>query len=227
MWTPLNRDWTVKPPLGTPLRTDGHWSVQGLVGCWLFNEGAGGRVYDVARQNNGTANVYMWMQGGMYFYDQPIVTVPHVPILSVHDQFTILLDITWIEIAYDSVWRGLVGKDDTAGYTVYVAAGVLSAYINLVSYSSGFTLQNGKRTVCCVVACGTTLSFFADGRLVNTQNLSGQPIANTYDFYIGRTAWSSSDRFNGYIYGVNVFNRALSPNEIASLSAHPYQVCQP
>ena len=41
MLVPIRIDRTSKPPLGTPLRSDGHWSVQGLIGAWSFNEGAG------------------------------------------------------------------------------------------------------------------------------------------------------------------------------------------
>lgn len=36
---PIRIDWTSKPPIGTPLRTDGHWSVQDLLICSVFNEG--------------------------------------------------------------------------------------------------------------------------------------------------------------------------------------------
>lgn len=36
---PLRINWTSKPPIGTPLRTDGHWSVQDLLICSVFNEG--------------------------------------------------------------------------------------------------------------------------------------------------------------------------------------------
>jgi hypothetical protein len=34
---PVRVDRTSKPPLGTPLRSDGHWSVQGLVGAKPFH----------------------------------------------------------------------------------------------------------------------------------------------------------------------------------------------
>lgn len=38
---PLRRDWTSKPPVGTPLRTDGHWSVQGLYSAYIMQAGSG------------------------------------------------------------------------------------------------------------------------------------------------------------------------------------------
>lgn len=45
--TCLQEDWTTKPPIGTPLR-GGHWSVQGLVGAWVFNECGGTVAFNVA-----------------------------------------------------------------------------------------------------------------------------------------------------------------------------------
>ena len=64
---PIRVDRTSRPPLGTPLRSDGHWSVQGLVGAWAFNEGAGQTCFDLlgksdlaitglSRTPNGLAN---------------------------------------------------------------------------------------------------------------------------------------------------------------------------
>lgn len=41
---PIRVDRTSKPPLGTPLRSDGHWSVQGIVGAWAFNEGSNSKT---------------------------------------------------------------------------------------------------------------------------------------------------------------------------------------
>jgi len=34
-------DRTAQPPAATPLRADRHWSTDGLVACWPFNDGAG------------------------------------------------------------------------------------------------------------------------------------------------------------------------------------------
>ena len=43
-----------KPPVGAQIKW-GHPLAQGLVGCWLFNEAAGGRAHDLSgRGNHGT-----------------------------------------------------------------------------------------------------------------------------------------------------------------------------
>ncbi len=46
-------DRTTEPELGVGLRR-GHWSTDGMVGHWAFNERGGVRVYDLANDSNGT-----------------------------------------------------------------------------------------------------------------------------------------------------------------------------
>lgn len=89
MWTPINRDWTVKPPLGTPLRTDGHWSVQGLVGCWLFNEGGGIKANNFVIQGDTP----FWEKGGLHlrFYSGSYSYIPLPLLLQGSSEFTICL----------------------------------------------------------------------------------------------------------------------------------------
>lgn len=45
--------WPSKPPTGIQLNRN-HPLVQGLVGCWLFNEGSGLRANDLCGMNHGT-----------------------------------------------------------------------------------------------------------------------------------------------------------------------------
>lgn len=47
----LSVRWPHKPPMGWPLNR-GHPLTRGLVGCWLFNEGGGNRIYDLSGYNN-------------------------------------------------------------------------------------------------------------------------------------------------------------------------------
>ena len=47
----LADEWIQKPPLGIQI----DWSnpiTKGLVGCWLFNEGSGDKVYDLSGNGN-------------------------------------------------------------------------------------------------------------------------------------------------------------------------------
>ncbi len=56
--------WIQKPPLGTPINW-GHPLAQGLVGCWLMNEGGGLYAFDSSGRNNKGAltNLPLWYPG--------------------------------------------------------------------------------------------------------------------------------------------------------------------
>lgn len=59
---------TMKPPFGARLNL-GHPMARDLIGCWLFNEGSGNKVYDYSGQNNhGT------FAGAVPFPDPPTST---------------------------------------------------------------------------------------------------------------------------------------------------------
>lgn len=62
----LSRKWSTRPPSGSQLNA-GHPLTRGMVGCWLFNEGAGMTVYDLLGQNDGTiTNPPSSGQGGLW-----------------------------------------------------------------------------------------------------------------------------------------------------------------
>ena len=52
----LKKGWLQKPPLGVQINR-AHPLARGLIGCWLFNEGGGDKVYDLSGYcNHGTLN---------------------------------------------------------------------------------------------------------------------------------------------------------------------------
>jgi len=76
---------------------------------------------------------------------------------------------------------------------------------------------------------GATMSIHIDGQLVASQNISGE-IANTPDIAIAignQPSGAGSRVFVGQIDELAIFNRSLSPEEIALLALLPEEVCQP
>jgi hypothetical protein len=49
---PGSSEYTYKPPIGSVINPN-HPLSQGLVGCWLFNERTGNRIYDLSKDNHG------------------------------------------------------------------------------------------------------------------------------------------------------------------------------
>jgi hypothetical protein len=118
-----------KPPLGSTINW-GHPLSKGLVGCWLMNEGGGGKVFNLARKDIGTfrnlSNV-TWKKGikgnNIDFtgiganYGQQSISIPDKTVYNLEGSFSI------VSLAYaintDSVSHSytiiLCSKDNQTG----------------------------------------------------------------------------------------------------------------
>lgn len=240
MWTPINRDWTVKPPLGTPLRTDGHWSVQGLAGCWLFNEGAGKPIDLVSGQpavlmGSGVS----WQQNGLYITGQTGTNVG-IPVLKRLPNLARATVICGAEIhASERDWEELGGLGN-GGYNDFHLAfqaaqkdtNKLTAFAQLDNYwetgAGVLTTTRNTAGICSVAQTysGSMLCGYLNGKFVTSGIEGSGPIQACSAFIGGRENCSCVSMPALWQYML-VYARALDPAEIASLSANPYQVCQP
>jgi hypothetical protein len=66
---------------------------------------------------------------------------------------------------------------------------------------------------------GGNVKFYVNGVLVDTSTttLPSSIVHTTFDLKIGRTPYYNSPRFKGLIYDVNIFNEALSGDDVATL----------
>lgn len=216
MWTPINRDWTVKPPLGTPLRTDGHWSVQGLVGCWLFNEGAGGSCVNAVTGKKSVvapANV-VWHNDGLDF-SAGSAGIDGGTINTVSGMGISLFLDGCFYYRYSYAYAMAVQMNDR--------------WLGFATNSDG-TLYTGMpygRIRACITSDPQAVvqKNYFDGQFRDSFASYAASITNA-PVILGANS-SRTTSFNGSISVALIYNRVLSPNEIASLSANPYQVCQP
>ena len=61
---PLKVDRASKPPIGTHLRSDGHWAIQGLH-CFCFQEGGGSSVFSADGINSCILQSPVWTPNGV------------------------------------------------------------------------------------------------------------------------------------------------------------------
>lgn len=85
--------------------------------------------------------------------------------------------------------------------------------------SSGTNIANGSNNLVCIVVNRTsnTATAYVNGNVDGTFNITGiGDITSTEKFYIGwdKAYNSSLAYFSGKIYSINVYNRALSADEI-------------
>lgn len=229
-------DWTIKPPAGTALRTDGHWSVNGLVGAWPFNEGSGTSAADLVGSHtavlNGTgtvldANGLTLGTSGYAETDTPLINPP---------VFTVVSEI------YGRVAWGVIGSfgGSAAGKGWDVGFGSTTDHskmtfgnVNDYTVSSLFNSGDDSTWIKTAWSCsgnGGQFTAYKNGVAGTPVTVSTMQTPASKPFTIGAAHNNTSylDYYSGgkikYLW---LYNRALNSTEIASLSANPYQIFAP
>jgi len=221
-----------KPPVGSQIKW-GHSLAQGLVGCWLFNEGAGGRVHDLSgRGNHGTlTNMAIpptpnsgWNPGrtdiGLRF--DGVNDYVHIGNLGTLSQGTIEIWINFRSVGGGG-WGGVVQGVQTSGSTYY-----MFCYGNdrVTVFKNAYTtsiLQNNQWYHITITWKPGESRVYVDGVVDNFDAISYT--LDLTDLAIG--IYHDGYYFNGFIDEVCIYNRALLPFEVCSLYEDPYQFITP
>lgn len=229
----------IKPPFGVKLNSS-HSLARGLVGCWLFNEGAGSKVFDLSGNNNiGTLTDMEsddWIGGKDGFglnFDQinNHIKVPNSTSLDIiNNQMSIHMLIcpglggtqhnTFIRKA--DTTEKLIFRNNafTVGLT-----GFLETTAGIVSLTNKGTLTQDAWQIVSFVYNGSSLKLYIEGKEVDSVAQTGNIVSDTDDLYIG---WQngSSRFFGGKIGFVYIYETGHSPTEILQLLADPYVIFQ-
>jgi len=232
----------LKPPRGILLNKT-HPLARGLVGCWLMNEGTGGKLYDLsANGNHGTFVGDTHWAAGKYGSclsfdgDGDYVEMSSSGADWTED-FSQLTVSAWvknneIELShgYAYVCKG-EHSGEASSWTLGKGTGeswyfgVKESPANQVAVDSPLNYQEDLLWHHIVgVWNGSNLYIYSDGVSVGTTEPSFTATLRdtAYNVAIGASA-SGSYGVDGYIDNVMIFNRALSPEEIKALYADPFQ----
>lgn len=229
MLIPIRRDRTSKPPLGTPLRADGHWSVQGLA-SWAFNEGAGSRIVS-SRNSFASAVSPLWSPNGpkVASSDQSWVSNMSLagPLLTVMVGFSPLgAPISLSRVA---------SNHNGSSYSF-----ILGPY-SVSFMRMRFNLNTGTGTdlndpdpypasgdhVFCGVYDASKMYLYRGGVLKSSVIKTGsiQNLANVLAFGANSDLSGAAPNFlYNFAY---VWARVLASSEVSSLSANPWQIYEP
>ncbi|HRS13284.1 MAG TPA: LamG domain-containing protein, partial [Sedimentisphaerales bacterium] len=228
-------DKRIKPPLGTPLNP--HLPInQGLVGCWLMNEGAGTLVRDASGNGlhgTGSGNP-VWSIG----HSGPCLTFDgtgdwfdagDITVLDGRDQMSLFL---WMKGTTDDSY--ITSKYAGSVYTYFCKTyrNTFYAYVmnasktGVVAHGTDYaaTVIDGQWHQVGFVYDGALVSVYIDGRVGSTTAaLTGDLYNTTYPLRIGGLTRYDLG-FTGSLESLCLWNRALSPSEIQSLYRDPYQM---
>jgi len=226
----LPRNKLIKPKLGSTLIKEAPLA-DGLVGYWPLNEGTGNLVNDLS--GNGSNGVLTgdttWQApdvGPAVHFEGNADYINLSGAASPLADWTFVLwvkptanDDIFLDWGYNWVGKTGVGLLGLAGKWCAVVGNGVAQSLTL----SDAAIVTGEWRCVVVTRRGSTVNLYLGGVLqADSDTLAGDISYGAY-----RTlSYYSSTGLVGEISGAMVYNRALSPSEIARLYADPYQLLQ-
>lgn len=221
-----------KPPLGTQLNR-AHPLAQGLVGAWVMNEGSGNIINDVARNSLGvfSPNKPVWVGTGIDFEntlgDGTCINIksPKMPTIG-NKPYSLIISLKTESVnvrsntgifsfnILDPMWS----HDNLGNIRLFDSDYKTSATPNI--------LVLGKKTTLGWVRYSTEtngLSYYYDGKqngVATHENALVKP--TSIGIGTSRGDDDSGWEYDGVIYYVYFYDRALTPVEVSYIHANPY-----
>ncbi len=222
-----------KPLIGTQINW-GHPLSRGLVGCWLMNEGAGDRIYDLSL--NGNDGVFVndpaWQPG----QDGIVVGFDGADSIDVGDSAILNFGTSINFTIFARIKRSSIGNFDfiidkrssnNNGYIFFITNGNKVGFnINAVDTISTDSIADTKwYSVIGVANRSENAQIYIDGIANGSAvDISGAGnVTKAVDLIIsGRSFNRPAHIFDGPIGDVRIWNRALTSQEISELYLNPY-----
>jgi hypothetical protein len=220
---------TAKPVLGSQIQF-GHYSAQGLVACWLMNEGSGSIIMDLSGDGNngvlgGSTQFVSGESGNCLGFDGNNDFVSLGKPL-VNGELTVSY---WEWAKGDGAYNGNDGyhisdSDDPTNFymrryasgTNQITGGIAGGSFSASAIGTVLVEQWNHITV----TCGNGVAS------VYVNSILRQAIVRTFaafnsGVYLGNNPALTRD-FDGKLDNILIYNRCLSPQEVTNLYIHPY-----
>jgi len=226
----LRTDRTSKPPLHTPLRSDGHWGVEGLMGAWAFNEQAGKTAFDCVANNNATSPLPAFTPNGIATSAATPTSAWDVPvnIMAGKSQLSLIavMKSSASSGGYITCW---LSDTNMSAFLYQVSNGTVgfrTRTVTTVAMNPAGSVADGKFHTIAGIYSGSDMSVWVDGVERGTRASQSGVIATPTTATTKIGAYSTAT-LNAEFNAALIYDRALSPDEIASLSANPWQIYEP
>jgi len=225
----------IKPPLGT-LPIIGHPLAQGLVGCWLMNEGGGDTINDLSGNGNtgtfvGDTHFVPGKFGPCLDFDGTgdYVDLGNPSVLKLSGSMTISAWVypTSIDSGYSTVlshW-GSTGAEAAFNFTILPTTFHLQFSVSDGSSTTNYessaavVLNSWNHILVSYYYSGSPDSTFCINRVMQFVTMGRALNTNpTTNINVGRSSsGSATSNFIGQMDNVMIYNRALGADEIQQL----------
>lgn len=217
-----------KPILGAQI----DWSdplSQGLVGCWLFNEGGGSQAFDIAsKRNNVNLSAAIFRFGSVYT-DSASSCSTQSNVNTQAKQITLITSVYWGSYANDNALLAELSSNFNSNDAFIVNPNANTGFFELAIHG-GSDYNNAQYSRITVgwhnyaFVFDTTIEngvqLYIDGCIVTPLNRPLRNISNVnfgaYPLYLMSRAGTSLKSTGGIKYTI-LYNRALSATEIRQL----------
>jgi hypothetical protein len=227
---PIRIDRTSKPPLGTPLRTDGHWSVQMLMlavdpanpinlvtGEWPIR--AGSTLPAPSTISDGSSALFTT---GYYRYNKS--NIPNK-----NGKFTLFCRQLWSGSATSYQVPIGIGQDLSwyapDGSTGRVSFDTIPGGTRALSNSGVITATNIQSLALTWDGATPAISGYINGVTDRIDNLPTGSWVEGEALYVGMG--QNNEFCKSSLSIALIYNNTLSPLQVASLSANPWQIYDP
>ena len=201
--------------------------TNGTNASYGFEQGSGTLAADSSGNgNHGTITAALWTTLGKYGNalsfngSTSFVSVPDAPSLDLTSAGTIE---AWVRIGAPNQWNAVLAKgnannDPAHNYAIEIddlnrVRCILGNGSSAATLISNTTLSPGTFHHLGCTWNGSTISLYLNGALSASTAQTLTPAGNTSPLYIGQFG-GNSDRFNGVIDEVRIYNRALTLTQI-------------
>lgn len=208
-----------------------HPLAQGLVGCWLFNEGTGLTANDLTAQYPATLQSAAFANGGASLNGTTGYILPAlIPPLA---RFTLE---AWLNspVTVTTLQMLMIRADNASNFNFYLHVPATAAS------GSGFTISGSFKQIAgfginspaglhqhVLTYDGSTLTQYLDAKPLSSLSVSGTPDSGGSQYFnLGRRA-VSDENVTGSMQIARVWNQGQSAASVASLYSDPYQMIQP
>ena len=180
--------------------------------------------YDLEGSNSGTLTngpTFDRGNGGSIIFDGTDDIVNGFGTVS-SDETTALTASCWVYDIGGAQGLGLIGKGNNGGdydWMMYITTNGTALYFfkkNNSGTAENFGVNSSVTTNTwyqfIIVKDGTSIEIFKDGSSIGSSTFSSSEVRNSYNFLINRV-WNST-ALDGKIASVQIYNRALSANEV-------------
>jgi len=238
----IRRDWTTKPPAGTPLRADGHWTTDGLVLCSPFNEAGGSYITNLLGKPgtgyNMSSSASKFTSKGYQINEAS--TIEYISygagILNglITDKITVVCQFVLDAVpSANRSYHGSGSPLSTRAYNVLSKSTgefgyTVDSSVNTIYYGSLVPVA-GRTYMNVLRYDGANVSAFVNGvrdiaDQAQTGNIDNLSSVSTRIGYTGSTSVRTAAATYQFFA---IYNRALSETEIELLYENPWQMFQP